>query len=73
MDEDFVAGAIEQAGASQLTIDVDDTVVPTGLPVEGAPGAYNRHHPKVPSYYRRTDAPRDDGEANNQASRSKSR
>ncbi len=34
-----------------LTVDVDGTVVSTGLQVERARRGYNPHHRKVPSYY----------------------
>jgi len=34
-----------------LTIDVDGTVLPTGMAVERAFRGYNPHHRKVPSYY----------------------
>ena len=34
-----------------LTVDIDGTVVSTGLPVERAFRGYNPHHRKVPSYY----------------------
>ena len=37
--------------ARTLTIDVDGTVLCTGLQVEGARRGYNPHHRKVPSYY----------------------
>jgi hypothetical protein len=49
--EAVVATAIEQAGLTRLTIDVDGTVVSTGLAVERARRGYNPHHRKVPSYY----------------------
>jgi hypothetical protein len=51
VNEDVVARAIEQAGLSRLTIDIDGTVVSTGLQVERAQRGYNPHHRKVPSYY----------------------
>ena len=38
-------------GLRTLTIDVDGTVVSTGLTVERAFRGYNPHHRKVPSYY----------------------
>lgn len=34
-----------------MTVDVDGTVVSTGLQVERAQRGYNPHHRKVPSYY----------------------
>lgn len=46
-----VARAIRHAGLRRLTIDVDGSVVSTGLQVEGARRGYNPHHRKVPSYY----------------------
>lgn len=51
VNEEVVARAIERAGFSRLTIDVDGTVVSTGLQVQGARRGYNPHHRKVPSYY----------------------
>lgn len=51
VNEEVVARAIEQAKLARLTIDVDGTVVSTGLQVERARRGYNPHHRKVPSYY----------------------
>jgi len=51
VNEEVVARAIERAGVSRLTIDIDGTVVSTGLQVERARRGYNPHHRKVPSYY----------------------
>jgi len=51
VNEEVVARAIEHAGVSRLTIDIDGTVVSTGLQVERAQRGYNPHHRKVPSYY----------------------
>lgn len=47
----IAARAISQAGLRRLTIDVDGTVVSTGLQVEWAQRGYNPHRRKVPSYY----------------------
>lgn len=52
INEEVVARAIKQAGVSRLTIDIDGTVVSTGLQVERARRGYNPHHRKVPSYSR---------------------
>jgi DDE family transposase len=46
-----VARAIETTRQSRLTIDVDGTVVSTGMKVRWAQRGYNPHHRKVPSYY----------------------
>jgi hypothetical protein len=47
-----VVGAfIQESGYRVLTIDVDGTVLSTGLKVERAFRGYNPHHRKVPSYY----------------------
>jgi hypothetical protein len=46
-----VARAIRQVGLRRLTIDVDGSVVSTGLQVEWAQRGYNPHRRKVPSYY----------------------
>jgi hypothetical protein len=46
-----VARGIRHAGLRRLTIDVDGSVVSTGLQVQGARRGYNPHHRKVPSYY----------------------
>jgi hypothetical protein len=35
----------------RLIVDVDGTVLSTGLTVERARRGYNPHHPKVPSYF----------------------
>jgi hypothetical protein len=51
VNEEVAARAIERAGISRLTIDIDGTVVSTGLQVERAQRGYNPHHRKVPSYY----------------------
>jgi hypothetical protein len=46
-----VARAITASRQRRLTIDVDGTVVSTGLQVRWAQRGYNPHHRKVPSYY----------------------
>lgn len=45
------AKAIASIGLRRLTIDVDGSVVSTGLQVERARRGFNPHHRKVPSYY----------------------
>ena len=40
-----------QAGLSRITIDLDGTVLRTGLFAEGAERGFNPHHPKDKSYY----------------------
>ena len=47
----IAARAIVGAGLRRLTIDVDGSVVSTGLQVERAWRGFNPHHRKVPSYY----------------------
>ena len=49
--QDVVHDAIERCGFSRLTIDVDGSVLRTGVRVEGAERGYNPHHPKDKSYY----------------------
>jgi hypothetical protein len=51
LNEKVVAEAVRTSGIRRLTIDVDGSVVSTGLTVEGARRGYNPHHRKVPSYY----------------------
>jgi len=47
-----VARAVHlQTGLRTLTVDVDGTVVSTGMTVERAFRGFNPHHRKVPSYY----------------------
>jgi hypothetical protein len=46
-----VARALRATGARRLTIDVDGSVVSTGLHVAGAQRGFNPHRRKVPSYY----------------------
>jgi hypothetical protein len=40
-----------KTGLSRLTLDVDGTVLRTGIRVDGAERGYNPHHPKDKSYY----------------------
>jgi len=47
----IAAKAITTAGLRRLTIDVDGSVVSTGLQVEWAQRGFNPHRRKVPSYY----------------------
>jgi hypothetical protein len=47
----LAARVIRQTGQRRLTIDVDGTVVSTGLQVAWAQRGYNPHRRKVPSYY----------------------
>lgn len=51
INDDLVADAIRQAGLRRLTLDVDGTVVSTGLKAQWAFRGFNPHHRKVPSYY----------------------
>ena len=51
LNEEIVAHDLQGSGGSQLTVDVDGSVVSTGMTVEGAKRGYNPHHRKVPSYY----------------------
>ena len=50
-NETVVARGIRVCGLKRLTLDVDGSVVSTGLTVEGARRGFNPHHRKVPSYY----------------------
>lgn len=52
LNAEVVARVVAQyLKARTLTIDVDGTVLCTGLQVGGAARGYNPHHRKVPSYY----------------------
>jgi hypothetical protein len=52
LNAEVVAAVVAQyLRARTLTIDVDGTVLCTGLQVGGAARGYNPHHRKVPSYY----------------------
>jgi hypothetical protein len=48
---DLAYEAIVRCGFSRLTVDVDGTVLRTGVQVEGAARGFNPHHPKDKSYY----------------------
>jgi hypothetical protein len=50
-NEEIVRSGIQACGLRRLTIDVDGSVVSTGLSVEGAKRGFNPHRRKVPSYY----------------------
>lgn len=50
-NEQIVADAIHTADLRRLTIDIDGSVISTGLTVEGARRGFNPHHRKNPSYY----------------------
>ena len=50
-NDEIVRSGVETCGLRRLTIDVDGSVVSTGLTVEGARRGFNPHHRKVPSYY----------------------
>ena len=47
----IIAPIVQKMSPRTLTIDVDGTVISTGLQVERAFRGYNPHHRKVPSYY----------------------
>lgn len=51
LNAEIVARVLRQLPLRTLTIDVDGTVVSTGLTVARAFRGYNPHHRKVPSYY----------------------
>lgn len=51
LNERVAADGVQQAGPARLTIDIDGSVVSTGLQVEGAERGFNPHHRKAPSYY----------------------
>ena len=51
VNERLVGDVIERSGLRRLTLDVDGSVVSTGLQVEGARRGFNPHRRKVPSYY----------------------
>jgi hypothetical protein len=51
MIRDLVYDTIAWARLPRLTIDLDGTVLRTGLLVEGAARGFNPHHPKDKSYY----------------------
>src|SRR5439155_26678374 len=51
LNGELIAEVIERLKLKRITLDVDGTVVSTGLTVERAFRGYNPHHRKVPSYY----------------------
>ena len=51
VNERLVVEVLERRGLRRLTLDVDGSVVSTGLRVEGARRGFNPHRRKVPSYY----------------------
>ena len=51
LNSELVAEELKRSGRRRLTLDVDGSVVSTGLQVEGARRGFNPHHRKVPSYY----------------------
>jgi hypothetical protein len=51
VNERLVGEIIDRSGLRRLTLDVDGSVVSTGLKVEGAKRGFNPHRRKVPSYY----------------------
>ena len=51
VNEKLVSEVIGQSQLRRLTLDVDGSVVSTGLQVEGARRGFNPHRRRVPSYY----------------------
>jgi hypothetical protein len=51
LNAEIITVGLEKLTLRRLTIDVDGTVVSTGLQVERAMRGFNPHHRKVPSYY----------------------
>ena len=51
LNENVAARNIRGLGLRRLTLDVDGSVLSTGLKVKGARRGFNPHHRKVPSYY----------------------
>ena len=51
LNQEVAANTIRGLGLKRLTLDVDGSVISTGLKVEGARRGFNPHHRKVPSYY----------------------
>ena len=51
LNEELVANALRRTGRRRLTLDVDGSVVSTGLKVKGAHRGFNPHRRKAPSYY----------------------
>src|SRR2546422_281922 len=51
LNGELIAPIVQRLPLRTLTVDVDGTVISTGLTVERAFRGYNPHHRKVPSYY----------------------
>lgn len=51
VNTELVSETLRTVGAQRVTLDIDGTVVSTGLQVAWARRGYNPHHRKVPSYY----------------------
>jgi hypothetical protein len=51
LNAEILADTLQNLGLRRLTVDVDGTVISTGLKVERAFRGYNPHRRKVPSYY----------------------
>lgn len=51
LNTEILTDAVRTLKLRRLTVDVDGTVICTGLQVERAFRGYNPHHRKVPSYY----------------------
>lgn len=51
INAEVVSRAIESLSLRTLTVDIDGSVISTGLSVERAFRGFNPHHRKVPSYY----------------------
>lgn len=51
LNADVVAGLVTKLPIKTLTVDVDGSVISTGMTVERAFRGFNPHHRKVPSYY----------------------
>ena len=51
LNSDLVVDQIAALGLRRATVDLDGTVLRTGLQVAWARRGYNPHHPKDPSYY----------------------
>lgn len=51
VNDALVAERVREAGLKRLTLDIDGSVISTGLSVEGARRGFNPHQRKKPSYY----------------------
>ncbi len=51
LNTEITTAALRKLGLRRLTVDVDGSVLSTGMTVEGARRGFNPHHRKVPSYY----------------------